>query len=534
MIATQLKQERRPLQWKGYAVVTPLLLAGFSLFYFADIWLRASEKHFWYDELVTLYVCRIQGLVPLLRALRHGVDFNPPFFHLLTKASEGIWGEGLISTRLPEIIGFWIACLCLFRFVNRRAGLLAGLIAMTLPVLTGAFYYAYEARPHALVLGCCGLALVFWQMSLEEPRRRRWLIGFAISMFAAYMLHCYALVIAAPFAAAEVFRTVRSRRMHWQMWIALVIPAIVACLSYVPLLGAYHALTVGTDFGSVFPASWSQLSKFYVFLLSPCILITVVTIVLLAINVTTGLSSKALTIWEVDVIGPEVVLAVSFLALPVFGVVLGRLVHGPFFSRYFISALVGFCILIGFGVGARNAANWVAITLSVTIACFIALQFGSLVRDRHHGVGETLNEPSTDLLLDTTPHRPLASHSLLLSVSSNSLPIAVPWLLDLPYLVHYSPELSPRIYPVGGGANDFDMRALQIFGRWSPIKYNSEHTYDDFVHEFHHFFVYGSDGAVGRLEAFVHAGGRIEALKFADGHFLAELQTAPTNGVTPR
>ena len=112
-----------------------LAVAAFTILYFADVCLRASAKYFWYDELLSLYFARLPNLHSLWGALQTGIDSNPPGFDLLNRAVRAVFGEGLIAMRLPEIIGFWVMCLCLFKFVERRAGILAGVIAMTLPML---------------------------------------------------------------------------------------------------------------------------------------------------------------------------------------------------------------------------------------------------------------------------------------------------------------------------------------------------------------------------------------------------------------
>src|SRR5579875_327267 len=80
-------------------VATTVVLAAFSVFYFADVLLRASEKYFWCDELFTLYLCRASP-ASLWHALQVGMDSNPPLFYALTKASNAIFGEGLIGTRM--------------------------------------------------------------------------------------------------------------------------------------------------------------------------------------------------------------------------------------------------------------------------------------------------------------------------------------------------------------------------------------------------------------------------------------------------
>ncbi len=196
----------------------------FSIFYFADTCLRASEKFFWFDELCTLYICRLPTMHAVWQAVLHGADYNPPLFYIFTRAANGLFGEGLIATRLPAMIGVWVLCLCLFRFVYRRAGVLPAWIALLFPLLTSAYFYAYEARPHGIVLGFCGLALVTWQMWDEEPRRVGWLTAFSVALACAFFTHCYAILLAVPFALAELVQTIQMRRIRWGFWMALAIP----------------------------------------------------------------------------------------------------------------------------------------------------------------------------------------------------------------------------------------------------------------------------------------------------------------------
>ena len=104
--------------------------ATFSVIYFADIFVRSSQKCFWFDELFTIYLCRLPKFRATWEAVNRGADFNPPLLYLLTRAVEKLFGEGLIATRLPEMVGVWVFCLCLFSFVSGArapAGLIAGL-----------------------------------------------------------------------------------------------------------------------------------------------------------------------------------------------------------------------------------------------------------------------------------------------------------------------------------------------------------------------------------------------------------------------
>ena len=67
-------------------------IALFSVLYFADIFFKASRKCFWFDELFTVYLCRLPDFKSLLDGSRHGADFNPPILYLLKRGSQSaLW-----------------------------------------------------------------------------------------------------------------------------------------------------------------------------------------------------------------------------------------------------------------------------------------------------------------------------------------------------------------------------------------------------------------------------------------------------------
>ena len=500
----------------------PLLLIFFSLFYFADVSLRASEKFFWYDELFTLYFSRLPTFHALWNALNSGIDFNPPLFYLLTRWSNLLFGQGGISTRLPEILGFWIFCVCLFRFVSRRAGTTAGVVAMLFPVTTGAYFYAYEARPHGIVLGFAGLALVCWQTAIESPKPRlRWLLAFASSLFCAFMTHCFALVLVAPFALVQIFRVFRARRIEWAVRLALAVPAAAACPLYILLLRSYRKLTAVTTFSHVAVAGWTQAAHFYVFLLGPCILIVVAALALFALasflrQAPPEFGDRPLS----PAITQDLVLGLALTTLPVFGVALGKLVEGPFFSRYFLSALAGLCILIGIGSSWRARRNWLSLALVAVLLAACGIQFFRLIADRMHGRGEWLDEPSSKYALDTTPEQPFALNPLLLSDHSQ-LPIAVLSPLDFIYLVHYAPLIKPRLYFVAPSPSDFTYVAFKRFLRCCTITFNEPATDREFTRSHAEYLAYGSPGDFNQIALLGQLGSHLDAIQVRQSHFLA-------------
>lgn len=530
-------QDRRALFRR---LATPLLLLAFSLYYFADVLLRATEKYFWFDEIVTLSVARFTNFFKLWDALRHGVDFNPPLFYMITGASEAVFGHNLIGPRVPEMIGFWVFCLCLFRVVNRRAGLLAGLIAMVLPTITGAFFYAYEARAHGLVLGFAGLCIACWQMTLDQPRRRRWVFGFGLSLFGALMMNTYALVIAVPFGIVELVDTVRLRRINWPMWIALIAPAFIACLLYIPLLHSYRAITKGTEWSQGYMTNLGQLSTFYRFLLLPCILFFMWSFAALAAKGIIGSDPpKQLSRERIQGLTSEVILAVSFLALPIFGFILAKAVHGHFVDRYFISVTAGICMLLGIAIGTRQHLNWIVVTLAVLLAFPVGWQFSALLWHRYHHVPEQLEEPSSGFTMNVSLNGPLSRYTPLLPKDTRI--VGVLKFYDFLYLLHYAPELRSRLYYVEESDRDFFEAGFANFHPWSEFKYNYGVNPKQFVGLAPRSSVIGETYALESLARIVKAGAKVTALRVAedDDHFVADLQSLATpqnsgNGATIR
>ena len=512
----KLQRSRSPYIW--------LCIASFTVFYCIDISFRASAKYLWYDEILTLYFARLPNLHSLWGALQSGLESNPPAFHLLTRATEAIFGEGLISTRLPEIFSFWVLCLCLFHFVERRAGVIAGFIAMVLPMLTGVYYYAYEARPLIIVAACAGLASVCWDHSEQALHQNAWLLGFSFALLAAFMMHCYAVLLLIPFGIAELTRDFRSRNLNWRFWIAWIAPLLPASFLYIPLLRAFSAAAKGTDFAITFAPLWPEALRFYSFLLLPCSAILILALSLFALDRVAppdkSIGEKRWVTFDWD----DALLCGGFAALPLFGIVIAQQVHSPYFARYFLSAIFGFCIPFAIQAGDARARTWVRPVLTAVICASLALNLARIVRHRIHGDGETLIEPSTSMWLSTTPGKPLKNYPLIRDImESDSKPIAVLEPLDFLYLVEYAPKLVPRLYYIHSSEADAQFRGLAAFLPWSPVKYNPVLIGHDFVRKYPSLYIYSD---MAHMEEFYRLSklASIKSFRATEGHFLASMQ----------
>ena len=220
----------RQLTWKTVAGI-----ALVSAVYFADIFLKASRKCFWLDELFTTSLSRLPDFKSTWAAVLSGADFNPPLLYLLTRGAQRFFGEGLIPTRLPAMVGVWLFGVCLFLFVSRRAGVISGFIAGTFPFFTLAQYYAYEARAHGIVLGWSGLTLVCWQRSAEGQARNLWLAGFWLCLLGALLTHVYAVYLLFPFGLVELYNLFRGRPSVGNVAALVSAPVLVTVAVYLPL-----------------------------------------------------------------------------------------------------------------------------------------------------------------------------------------------------------------------------------------------------------------------------------------------------------
>lgn len=508
---------------KGNAVVGSIhgrlgaaIVVSFSILYFADILLRASAKYFWYDEFFTLYLCRLPDMRAISVALKHGLDFNPPLFYVLTRASQSIFGGGQIGIRLPEIVGFWVLCIGLYVYVRRRSGALSGFVAMLFPLLTAASFYAYDARPHAVVLGFCGLALLCWQSvhAAERNHRTVWLLAFSVCLFFAFFTHCYAILIAIPFGAVELFRTLMRKRVEWPIWVSLMAPSLLAILTYIPLLRSFHQTVRGAFFN---PTAEGVLS-FYVWLLLPALPIVLFFLVL-AFRWPGSRSNPQQ--WNSTLI-EDTILALSFAALPLFGFLVSSLMQSPFVSRYFSSAVVGFSLLIGLGAGAAGSRS-LRILLPAAMACGLLVSLGRAALDRFENKSLGLVEPSTKTLLSTTPGKPLANYPLLTSETADSLPIATNNQFYFIFLAHYAPALRDRLFFVVTSPQSLQYRGFLLLREFARASYNQPCLLSDFLRNNPAFLVYSNRERLPYLAQFLNAGGRLNSLKFGENDYLAEV-----------
>lgn len=291
-------------------------------------------RRLWFDELFTFYIARAPSLARLFDGIAH-VDLNPPLIYLLVRLFHSLFGTSELVTRLPAAIGFYLGSLGVLVFLQRRIGVLWGTAAVLLFWSTPYFRLATQARPYGLLFGFFALSLVSYD--------RRSVKGLAAGNIGMMLSHVFAPLSMAPFGAAELVRTIKTRRIDWPVWAALVLPLLIS-LAYIPVTRNFQKFW----FPDAFQASGDQMLHYYVrlmFLYMYPAGIVGIGLALLAIPFTKFVRRS--------LPGglPAVLWSLALLVTPVALNLVLMHSGGAFWERYCMTSALAFYILLVIGLG---------------------------------------------------------------------------------------------------------------------------------------------------------------------------------------
>ena len=459
-----------------------MLFVALSIAYWLFTFVLARRKLMWNDELYTYYVATLPSLRDVWAALKVGGEQTPPLFYAITRASLALGGVNEMSMRLPQMIAFWVMSGCLFVLVRRRASALSAGCAAAFPLVTSAYYYGFEARPYALVLGFGAVALLCWQTIALGRGRLGALIGLALSLAATVSSHYYGVFLILPIAVGEATRTARRRRVDAAVWVALGI-------STLPLAFELPLIKAGQAYAGTFwsPPRWLMVTDFYQDLLAPALLPILMLLVaslayaLLAAE-TPRRDGAQRTVAPIE----ELMAACGLLLLPLVGVVVAKTVTGAFVYRYVLSAVLGVAVLAGVGVAIafRRSAGMRLVVAAVVVAWFVVLQTRELI------------EP-TGLSLPVSPASIERPTEWVAAVPDRALPLVVADPHTFVVLSHYgSPEIESRVVYLADprlalkqlGHNSVERGMVDLVKPWFHLNVV---PFDGFVARHTRFLVYG-------------------------------------------
>jgi hypothetical protein len=437
---------------------------------------RASQRLLWNDELFTLYTSQLAS-VDIFKALATGLDLHPPAGYFVLKATTLTFGDGLVQARLCSLAGFVLACLAIGRFVGRTAGALPGTVAMLIPFVTGAYDYAFEARPYAPILGLSAVALVCWQAT-SGPRRRVALVALGLTIATLVSFHYFGTLLVIAIAAGEIARGRAAQRPG--VWMALG-AGLLPLVCFLPLLRA------GAAYGGAFwtRPSPGQLLYTYRLFLFPSLLPAAIVLAVWSLlslrrrdpQLARPEDGRAFT-------RDELALCTALFVLPLAALAVAY-VLGAYHARYSIAMVLGLAGLVAGAVaGARSGR--IAVVTSIVLALWVT------------GRGIVAAVP---LLTSAPAPDVLTFHPLLRSARLPPvLPIVVSDVATFVQLEHYAPpamrsrlraitapfdDQAPEYY------EDSSSRALESLSRWHHV---AVVRYDDLVRGREPFLAYG-DGS---------------------------------------
>jgi hypothetical protein len=450
----------------------------FSFFYFPGAFGRASSKPFWFDELVSWYVAKLTSLSDIWNALNGGVDSNPPLSCLFIRASHWVFGTGELATRIPFILGFWLALLFLFLLIAKRCGSLMAYLSILFLCLSASYKYAFEARPYALVLACCCASLFCWESAIEGRFRRLALVGLSLSLGVGLFSHFYAIFLFPPIMIGEAYRSFRSRRVDWPIWISMAAGGAVL-IPLVPMMLNYRKEY--SEFFWAKPTRGVFLQSIDWFFRDPVLVcfygVGCLVGVLKAGNSLITNKRNQWAGWNVP--SHELIAAMVLMLIPIIGFVLAKFVTHAFYYRYFFPTAIGIALGVAF-LYHRLLQGRLLVT-AVLLASLLSIFIVRQAVDARGLVSNKLN------IKDSGATRPL-------SVSGDSPVVISNPLLFLQYLHYTPPGLKSRLCylmdldAVRKSGVDTPDRTLEELRKRIPMPVED---YRSFMSLHHHFYLYG-------------------------------------------
>ena len=469
-----------------------ILVGAFTVAYFAATCDLASLKPLRDDELTTYEIAALPTAGDVWSAWFESPDGLPPVIHLTTHFIGSALGFSHVIARLPDTVGFWLMCVCVFIFLSRRVSPMLAWVGMLLPVtVPAAYFYAYEARGYGMVLAFSGAAVVCWDLAHHTRWRRVALLGLPILLAAAIATHLYAVLVVVPLALAELARTMERRQVDWWVWMGLAVVALLF-LPANPVISRIHRLPWVVQYSDGHRVSLPQLMALPLqFLSIPATYFGLLALVCVCrdrmsrpddlTSLTTRDARPPLSDW---------VLVIGLMALPAIGWSFAYLVTGVLLFRYVLAAVIGFSLGIALlcRVAVRRRPE-IALLLAAWVAVTAA---GSTVATRY-GARTTL----------TTAHIAAGSGCFRLlnvwgKLPPDGLPIAVSAFDLFTQIHHYAPDaLKQRlVFLVDRGKFGAQIEAMAPF----YAKVFGEHIegLEQFVRSHRSFYLYDC-GGIGKL-----------------------------------
>jgi hypothetical protein len=367
-----------------------------------------------HDELCSLYVDSQPTVADVVRVqLTKPIGLEPPVYHILSHFAMDLFGKNSFALRLPALTGFILMDVCLYFLILPLSTKRAALIAMLIPIATGAFPMAFWGRPYGLLLGLYAASLLCWQAAIKGSERQRILplLGLSLCIVLAINSHYFGVFVLIPLCVGEFIRYLKTRTPDLKMACSILLggSSLLLVLPFVSTTKIYQ--------GKVYGASGIRLNEIaetYRTLLLPGvhmlhstaahILFSV--IVVIALFFVLRLSFQNLRFRFAEPPWHEWAAFISCAALPVFGAAFGVLVTHTYQGRYVIGCFVGVVALLALAIERGLRSNSAFYGALAAIVLFSVVYNAYSANDAYQWklrVQSTQESPEVRQFLDTNP-----------------------------------------------------------------------------------------------------------------------------------
>jgi hypothetical protein len=405
----------------------PVVLIGGL--YLLSAGLVAARAPLWHDEIVTYYVSKLGGPGAIIQALLAKVDNQPPVDYLVRHFFLSTFGDSALAFRMPSILAFLVAAVCLYIIVLRRASPLAAIVAFTLPFGTAVLHYAVEGRSYSLLIASIALSFLAWQLATEKPRPLR-LALLTFSLALGPFVHFYGVFNFLPIAVGEAWRSWERRKICWPIVFSGVVAFLLLGLLVPLALNAsqfaahfWSALSPTAPFNSYFWLVGAAMPAFMA-----CLILYSTATLVLPNGAPSGTDARPVPLHEIAA-------ALVAALLPFTTYILAVLMTHAYAVRYVLNTIVGIALLLAFlTYRVERLRRLYGLIIAV---CFAFWAAGFLI----HDAGKIQSKPFA--LLD----------NYLESIETATLPVVVPNFNQFLLMYYYLPEgLKDRIYyPLNDG-----------------------------------------------------------------------------------
>ncbi|WP_447971361.1 glycosyltransferase family 39 protein [Nitrospira sp. M1] len=317
---------------------------------------RLGYQSLWHDEILT-YLSSNGSLSHVL--FQTEVQTNVlPLYYLVTHALL-YWSDLEISLRLPSFIFGSLTLPLFYAIVRHTFGAQTGVWATGLLAISPFhIFYSQEARPYAMYVFLCVLALFLLQRCIDHQQSRLLKVSFVIVAVLTFLCHAAAI----PFLAFLVLSILILRPLNeWRDWVPtflavglLLLPAVYWTYaiqvsgkidqqfdpsSFLNLLWLFSTgYSLGPDFRSLFNLEKLRYLAPHFTYMIPILTLTV------------GLAWFGVKeIWTYD--KRQCLVWVLFFFLPIIGMSVAALVtYRPFYERYVITSMLPFLVFLAVGI----------------------------------------------------------------------------------------------------------------------------------------------------------------------------------------